>query len=69
MIFSKLKLTACLIKTFKIGQAFCLLEGGHLWKVRIPLPVHDEDENLPSNLKMLTDEMQKNYRTSEAWWQ
>jgi len=51
------------------GQAFCLLEGGHLWKIRIPLPLVDPNESLPKNLQSLTDEMKKNYHTSEAWWE
>lgn len=50
------------------GQAFCLLDGGHLWKVRFPLPVEDEDEDMPENLIELTHEMEKNYHTAEAWW-
>lgn len=49
------------------GQAFCLLDGGHLWKVRFPLPVED-DEEMPENLQALTKEMEKNYHTAEAWW-
>lgn len=49
------------------GQAFCLLDGGHLWKVRFPLPV-EEDEDMPENLQALTKEMEKNYHTAEAWW-
>ena len=50
------------------GQAFCLLDGGHLWKVRFPLPVDDEDEVMPKNLIALTEEMEKNYHTAESWW-
>ena len=49
------------------GQAFCLLDGGHLWKVRFPLPVED-NEDMPENLQALTREMEKNYYTAEAWW-
>lgn len=49
------------------GQAFCLLDGGHLWKVRIPLPVEDDDE-MPDSLQALTKEMEKNYHTAESWW-
>tara|TARA_R110001592_G_scaffold316364_1_gene592797 strand:+ start:34041 stop:36089 length:2049 start_codon:yes stop_codon:yes gene_type:complete len=49
------------------GQAFCLLEGGHLWKVRFPLPVEEKDE-IPATLQHLTREMEKNYHTSEQWW-
>jgi len=49
------------------GQAFCLLEGGHLWKLRIPLPV-DESDEIPSSLQGLTKEMEKTYHTAEQWW-
>lgn len=49
------------------GQAFCLLDGGQLWKVRFPLPVED-DEDMPENLQALTREMDKNYHTAENWW-
>lgn len=49
------------------GQAFCLLDGGHLWKVRFPLPVEDAEE-MPENIKALTAEMEKNYHTAEGWW-
>lgn len=49
------------------GQAFCLLDGGHLWKVRFPLPVAANDD-MPENLQALTREMEKNYHTAEAWW-
>jgi conjugative coupling factor TraD (TOL family) len=48
------------------GQAFCLLDGGHLWKVRFPLPVEEGD--LPPNLEAMTKEMAKRYVTAEAWW-
>lgn len=50
------------------GQAFCLLDGGHLWKVRFPLPVEDSNEEMPKNLEELTEAMQKNYHTAEGWW-
>jgi hypothetical protein len=49
------------------GQAFCLLDGGHLWKVRFPLPVEDDDE-MPENMKELISAMDKSYHTAEGWW-
>ncbi|MFK5947484.1 MAG: TraM recognition domain-containing protein, partial [Methylococcales bacterium] len=49
------------------GQAFCLLDGGHLYKLRIPLPVEDGDD-MPENLQALTKVMQRDYHTSENWW-
>lgn len=51
------------------GQAFALLEGGQLWKIRMPLPCGDRDDALmPANLQKIAEEMQRNYRTSESWW-
>lgn len=50
------------------GQAFCLLEGGQLWKVRFPLPKDDPDEDIPENIVALTREMKKNYFTADTWW-
>ncbi|HDJ1451137.1 TPA: conjugative coupling factor TraD, PFGI-1 class, partial [Serratia rubidaea] len=53
------------------GQAFALLEGGQLWKIRMPLPSGDgdgDDAMMPANLQKIAEEMQRNYRTSESWW-
>jgi len=51
------------------GQAFALLEGGRLWKIRMPLPVSDDsDRFMPASLKQLADNMEKNYRSGESWW-
>ncbi|MFN3769440.1 MAG: type IV conjugative transfer system coupling protein TraD [Ectopseudomonas guguanensis] len=50
------------------GQAFALLEGGQLWKIRMPLPASNEDELMPENLEVLASYMRKNYRTSGQWW-
>lgn len=50
------------------GQAFCLLDGGQLWKVRFPLPVEDDDDEMPENMQALTREMDRNYHTAEQWW-
>ncbi|WKS98613.1 type IV conjugative transfer system coupling protein TraD [Gallibacterium salpingitidis] len=50
------------------GQAFALLEGGKLWKIRMPLPVSDKDENMPASIEQLSEYMKKNYQTGEALW-
>ncbi|EAS1759890.1 type IV conjugative transfer system coupling protein TraD [Salmonella enterica] len=50
------------------GQAFALLEGGQLWKVRIPLPAADQDEFMPETILQLADYMKKHYHTGEQWW-
>lgn len=49
------------------GQAFALLEGGQLWKIRLPLPVAEED-GLPEHIQQLTDDMRQHYHTGEQWW-
>ncbi|POE02659.1 type IV conjugative transfer system coupling protein TraD [Pectobacterium odoriferum] len=51
------------------GQAFALLEGGQLWKIRMPLPANDlNDAMMPANLQAVAAEMRRNYRSSEGWW-
>jgi len=39
------------------GQAFCLLDGGNLWKIRIPLTDDDGDEFLPRSFEAMLAEM------------
>ncbi|MBB2897779.1 type IV conjugative transfer system coupling protein TraD [Pseudomonas sp. AS2.8] len=41
------------------GQCFALLEGGALWKVRMPLPLPDTDDDLPADLRALTAAMRR----------
>ncbi|MDC9612925.1 type IV conjugative transfer system coupling protein TraD [Xenorhabdus khoisanae] len=50
------------------GQAFGLLEGGKLWKIRMPLPDSKDDVLMPESLKKIEEYMRKNYRTGESWW-
>lgn len=50
------------------GQAFALLEGGKLWKIRMPLPSADDDKLMPANIQKIAQYMEKNYRTGETWW-
>ncbi|PWV83308.1 type IV conjugative transfer system coupling protein TraD [Pantoea ananatis] len=51
------------------GQAFALLEGGRLWKIRMALPVSDDNDRfMPASLKQLADTMEKNYHSGESWW-
>ena len=51
------------------GQAFALLEGGQLWKLRMPLLDPLGDTHLPASLVDLAERMERSYRTSELWWQ
>ena len=50
------------------GQAFALIEGGMLYKVRMPLPAPDDDEILPRDLKALTGLMRQHYAEAADWW-
>ncbi|MCF6955255.1 conjugative coupling factor TraD, PFGI-1 class, partial [Klebsiella pneumoniae] len=50
------------------GQAFALLEGGRLWKLRMPLPAAGDDAFMPESISQIAGYMQKNYRTGDEWW-
>lgn len=50
------------------GQAFALVEGGQLWKIRIPLPKPDPDESMPADLQTLASHMRQQYEDSPEWW-
>ncbi|MDX9943324.1 MAG: type IV conjugative transfer system coupling protein TraD [Azonexus sp.] len=43
------------------GQAFCLINGGQLWKIRIPLADDSDDECMPKSVEELSIEL-KNLR-------
>ena len=42
------------------GHAFALLDGGNLWKLRLPLP-DDDDAEMPSSLSEVTAAMDEQY--------
>ena len=46
-------LTAADMVTLPKGQAFALLEGGQLWKIRMPLPSKREDVAMPSDFEAI----------------
>lgn len=50
------------------GQAFALLEGGKLWKIRMPLLAAGNDSLMPESLTKIAKYMKKNYRTGDTWW-
>lgn len=50
------------------GQAFALIEGGNLWKIRMPLPAADPDEEMPKDLQALAGYMRQNYLDGGEWW-
>ncbi|SFH38569.1 type IV conjugative transfer system coupling protein TraD [Pseudomonas sp. NFACC45] len=49
------------------GQAFGLIEGGQLWKIRMPLPAPDPDEVMPRDLQMMASYMRKRYVAADDW--
>ncbi|MCY4264636.1 MAG: type IV conjugative transfer system coupling protein TraD [Gammaproteobacteria bacterium] len=50
------------------GQAFALLEGGQLWKLRIPLPGQGEDTSMPADFEELAQAMRRRYSTNDQWY-
>ena len=49
------------------GEAFALLEGGNLWKVRLPLPAGGRRPPAAA-FEELAAKMEKRYRPGAAWW-
>ena len=49
------------------GQAFALLEGNRLFKLRFPLPDPANDRFIPASLQEIAVQMRAKYRTSEHW--
>lgn len=47
------------------GQAFCLLEGGKLYKIRVPLPKQDQI-NLPASIGDLITKMRERQKTGNS---
>ena len=54
--------------TLPKGQAFALLEGGHLWKLRMPLPDMRGDQAMPEGLADIANEMERTYITNDQWY-
>jgi len=50
------------------GQAFALIEGGALWKIRMPLPSPEADDVLPKDLQALASYMREHYVEADDWW-
>jgi conjugative coupling factor TraD (TOL family) len=51
------------------GQCFALIEGGNLWKIRMPLPAPDPDEIMPTDLQQLAGYMRQRYTDAGDWWE
>ncbi len=47
------------------GQAFALIEGGQLYKIRMPLPAKDPDEAVPEHINEIA-ELMRNRQSSEV---
>uniref|UniRef100_UPI00195489CB hypothetical protein n=1 Tax=Klebsiella oxytoca TaxID=571 RepID=UPI00195489CB len=45
------------------GQAFALLEGNRLFKIRVPLPDSRDDPFIPPSLMQVAEQMKSRYRT------
>ncbi|GAB4355614.1 MAG: hypothetical protein Kow0060_07680 [Methylohalobius crimeensis] len=50
------------------GQAFALMEGGRLWKLRLPLPSVEDDPAMPRDLDEVLTSMRTRYATGDLWW-
>ncbi len=61
-------LTAADMVTLPKGQAFALLEGGQLWKIRIPLPDDREDTAMPDDFEAIAEAMRRSYVTNDHWY-
>lgn len=46
------------------GQAFALLEGGNLYKLRLPLPLPDPTADIPQSLTDMAEQMRETVRLS-----
>ncbi|MGS2722107.1 type IV conjugative transfer system coupling protein TraD [Porticoccus sp. GXU_MW_L64] len=49
------------------GQAFVLLKGSELWKIRIPMPTKADDQELPDDLGQMLQQMRKGYTSIADW--
>jgi len=49
------------------GEAFALLEGGQLWKIRLPLPAGGK-RAADAAFAELTADMERRYRPGVSWW-
>lgn len=58
------------------GQAFALIEGGQLYKIRMPLPDSGHDPMMPDGLEKIAREMEERYKSNapgeqwaNLWWE
>jgi len=50
------------------GQAFALLSGGQLWKIRIPRVETPESIRLPRSIQAMSAQMSRQYVTNDHWY-
>ncbi|MBC7501840.1 MAG: type IV conjugative transfer system coupling protein TraD [Herminiimonas sp.] len=50
------------------GQAFALLEGNRLWKIRMPMPDTIGDDYIPASLRAVGESMRDKYRFADQSW-
>jgi len=55
------------VTTLPKGQCFALLNGGELWKVRLPLLDARDDHDMPNNLAQIAEQMQQTYAMNDFW--
>lgn len=48
------------------GQAFALLEGGQLYKIRFPLPKKDPHDDIPSHINVIAAQMREKYSLNQV---
>lgn len=53
--------------TLPKGQAFALLEGGQLYKIRLPLPKIGPKDYIPPTVEAVAQDMRKKYEVDSRW--
>jgi hypothetical protein len=61
-------LTVSELVTLPKGQAFAMLSGGQLWKLRMPLADTIAENSLPHSLCALAEKMERSYITNDHWY-
>jgi len=54
--------------TLPKGQAFALLSGGQLWKIRVPLVNPAKEATLPRDLSAMAAQMSRQYVSNDHWY-
>ena len=45
------------------------MEGGQLWKIRMPLPLPDKGKDVPQSVSDIAVGMRKQFSAGERWWE